>query len=353
MTEFERLKALLPIAVTRGDLDKLLRALLSEDDPWEWFRRARIPFPSAVAILRALRDGEFLEFGPTRFTGRGEILVSELQVRPAHDFGCATCGGSGIEWRGLEGVYSQYMELFQARPRGEDPALDQGAMTPLSLFRRIAFMIQEGDVAGREVVALGDDDLASLALALTGLPAGVTVFELDTNICEYIAETARDRGLDIRVIQQDLARFLPNEQLGTFDTFMCDPPETEAGLLLFVEKGLALLKHGDAHAGYFGATAIEASLAKWRRWQTRLLGNHEIAFTHILPPFTVYEPWPDERPLLDLPPLAQLSNHPWYRFAFYRLETIPGFEPSNDYEVEHSDIFYFDEESYYKAFHES
>jgi N4-bis(aminopropyl)spermidine synthase len=350
VTEFERLAATLAAPISRADVDKVLRAVISEEDPWKWFARARIPFPFVVSILRALRDGDYIEFEPTRLGSRGFQLIRELRVGPASDMTCSTCGGSGTEWRGLESVYANYLSIYERRPRNEDANLDQGAMTPESLFRRIAQMIQQGDVANKEIVVLGDDDLASIALALTELPDRVTVFELDERICDYITAAAEGAGLKIRVLEQDLATYMPREFLGTFDTFLCDPPETEAGLLLFVQKGLSLLKPGAGRAGYFGATVIEASVTKWKRWQLGILSQHEVAFTHILPPFTEYESWPDERPISDLPPLARLSLHPWYRFAFYRLETLPTFQPALDSEIAHSDIFYFDEEGYYQAF---
>jgi N4-bis(aminopropyl)spermidine synthase len=350
MSGFENLRARLPANITRGDVEKVLRAIWSEPQPWEWFTRARIPFPFAVEILRALRDDGYLTFDPTRLTARGETLARELRVQPALDLRCPICAGSGTDYRALDETFTRYLEIFQSRPRNEDPNLDQGAMTPESLFRRLALLIQQGDVAGREIVTLGDDDLASIALALTGLPERVTVLEIDARICEYIVWVAQSRGLNVRVIRQDLTVRLPAELLGTFDTFLCDPPETEAGLLLFVEKGLVLLKAGEAHAGYFGATVLEASSSKWKRWQTRLLNRNEIAFTHILPPFTEYESWPDEKPLADLPPLAHISPRPWYRFAFYRFETLPAFRPAPDFEMEHAKVFYFDEESYYEAF---
>jgi N4-bis(aminopropyl)spermidine synthase len=358
-SEFERLRVHLRATITRADVAKVLVAIRSEREAWEWFTRARIPFPFTVEILRALRDGEYLAFAPARLTGRGEALAHELNVSPAPDMRCPTCGGSGTDWRdgvpdgfhqGLAETYSRYLEIFGSRPRGEAANLDQGAMTPESLYRRLALAVHHGDIAGREIVTLGDDDLASIALALTGLPEKVTVLEIDTRICDYIETVAKAYRLNIRVIRQDLTAGLPTCLPGTFDTFLCDPPETEAGLLLFVEKGLALLKPGDAHAGYFGATVLEASLSKWKRWQTRLLNRHEIAFTHILAPFTTYESWPDEKPLGDLPPLAQISPRPWYRYAFYRLETLPAFKPHPDFQMEHSQVFYFDEESYYEAF---
>lgn len=353
MSEFDQLRMHLPPTITRGDVEKTLRAVLSERDAWDWFTRARIPFPFAVTILRALRDHGYLQFEPTRLTSSGDRLARELHVRAVPDFKCPRCAGSGTDWRESGSVSSPFLEIFAARPRGENADLDQGAMTPESLFRRIAQMIQQGDVADKEIVVLGDDDLASIALAMTGLPRRVTVLEIDPHICEYIATTAQTRDLEVQVHKQDLVQALPAELRGGFETFVCDPPETEAGLLLFVEKGLALLKPGEGHAGYFGATIMEASLSKWKRWQNRLLQNHEIAFTHILPPFTEYESWPDEQPIADLPPLAHLSPHPWYRFAFYRLETLGHFIPGVDFELEHSRVFYFDEESYYRVFTES
>lgn len=350
MSQFQRLASALPPTVTRGEVEKMLRAVISEDDAWQWFGRARIPFPFAVSILKALSQEGYVSFDPARLSERGEQLAEELGVRPTAEYDCPVCHGSGVQWRDLDSVYSEYLALFDARPRGEDSNLDQGAMTPESLFRRISLMMQQGDVGNKKIAVLGDDDLASLALAMTGLPANVTVFELDARICEYIGQASRAKGLNVQVVEQDLTRLLPGDTVGQFDTFMCDPPETEAGLLLFVEKGLALLRAGDGRAGYFGATVIEASLAKWKRWQTRLLGENEIAFTHILAPFTEYVAWPDEKPLPDLAPLAQLASRPWYRFAFNRFETLPAFTPRPDIEGEHSDLLYFDEESYYRAF---
>lgn len=353
MSEYPELQARLPDHITSGDVKKILGAILSENAPWDWFARARIPFPFAVRILRALQDGGYLRYegDTTRLTDRGQALANELHAQATPDLVCPNCDGSGTDWGALHRVYDRYMEIYEGRPRSENPEYDQGAMTPESLFRRVALMVHMGDLQGARVVCLGDDDLASIAIGLTGLAQRIVVLEIDDRIGDYIAAMAREHELPITVRHQDLTRPLPPELLGSFDTFVCDPPETEAGLLLFVEKGLALLKPADAHAGYFGATVLEASLAKWARWQKQLLNAHEIAFTHILPPFTEYGAWPDEQPLPDIPPLAAVSARPWYRFAFYRLETLPTFQSAPDFTTELSAILYFDQEGYYEAFH--
>jgi predicted methyltransferase len=351
MSEYQFLRAKLPDHITQGDVKKILGAVLSDNAPWDWFTRARIPFPFAVRILRELQANGYIEFADskTKLTPRGQALAEELRATAAPNMTCPHCAGSGTDWASLQKVFDRYGEIYRARPREEDPELDQGAMTPESLFRRLALMIHLGDIQGGHIVHLGDDDLASIAIALTGLAESITVLEIDARICQYIREVAAAFRLPITVRQQDLTKRLPDHLRGTFDTFVCDPPETEQGLLLFVEKGLALLKAGDAHAGYFGATVMEASLSKWARWQKQLLNQHEIAFTHILPPFTEYVPWPDEKPVADIPALATLAGRPWYRFAFYRLETLPAFQAGADFEQELSQVFYFDHEGYYEA----
>lgn len=352
MSEYQSLRAKLPDHITQGDVKKIMRAILSNDAPWDWFTRARIPFPFAVRILRELQDGGYIHYegDTTKLTGRGSALAEELRVSGAPNMYDPDCAGSGLIWEPLRDAYEKFLPLYNARPRNENPEFDQGAMTPESFFRRLALMVHQGDIQGSRIVNLGDDDFASLAIALTGLAESITVLEIDARIREYISHVGAEHHLPITVREQDLTKPLPRELLGTFDTYVCDPPETEAGLLLWAEKGLALLQPGDAHAGYFGATIMEASLSKWARWQKQLLNRHEIAFTHILPPFTEYVPWPDEKPVSDIPALATLAGRPWYRFAFYRLETLPAFQPARDFEAELSKVFYFDEEGYYEAF---
>lgn len=351
MSEFQALRSKLPDHITQGDVKKILRAVMSNNAPWDWFTRARIPFPFAVRILRELQEGGYIRYegDTTKLTDRGSSLAQELRVSGAPDMTDPGCAGSGVIWEPLRAVYEKYVPIYEARPRNENSDLDQGAMTPESFFRRLAIMIHMGDIQGNRVVNLGDDDFASIAIALTGLAESITVLEIDGRIRDYISKVARDNHLPITVRAQDLTKHLPRELVGTFDTYVCDPPETEAGLLLWAEKGLMLLQPGDSHAGYFGATVMEASLSKWARWQKRLLNAHEVAFTHILPPFTEYVPWPDEKPLADIPALSTLAGRPWYRFAFYRLETLPAFRPAPDFEAELSTVFYFDEEGYYEA----
>ena len=246
MSEFQNLRGRLPDHITQGDVKKILRAILSNDAPWDWFTRARIPFPFAVRILRELQDSGYIHYegDTTKLTERGSSLANELRVSGAPNMTDPHCAGSGLIWEPLRDVYEKFLPLYEARPRNENPEYDQGAMTPESFFRRLALMIHQGDIQGNRIVNLGDDDFASIAIGLTGLAESITVLEIDERIGEYIAKVAADNHLPITVVNQDLTKHLPREPIGTFDTYVCDPPETEAGLLLLGGKGLVPLASG-------------------------------------------------------------------------------------------------------------
>ncbi|HEY6041919.1 MAG TPA: bis-aminopropyl spermidine synthase family protein [Anaerolineae bacterium] len=334
--------------LSRADMEKILRAVISETNAWEVAGRARVPFPLVVATLRALKQGGWMTDDANHFhlTASGVALANEFNLAPLPTLVCPHCGGSGVLGLEQQDFFKRFVEIFNSHPRGENPDFDQAPMTPASTARRLSWMIESGDVIGRQVAILGDDDLLSVALALSGMARSVTMLEIDPRLCEFISHVAATEHLDINVRQQDLCAFLPQDMLGRFDTFVTDPPEAEAGMLLFVKKGLALLKPGDGHAGYFGVTLIESSLGKWARWQKHLLNNYPIAIANILPPFTRYYNWASQEPVADLSPLRQRSQDPWYRSYLERIETLPEFTPPLDFSVEFSDAIYLDPDVY-------
>jgi predicted methyltransferase len=353
MTEWEKLEPRLAGGMSRAELAKILDAIQSADEAWNIFSRARVRFSRVVPVLRELARGGWLEFSdgaPPHFSESGEKLARELGAARLPNYTCPLCNGSGVHGVAQQVFFKRFLEIFKQRPQGENPEFDQATMTPDSLARRLAWMIHSGDVSNRKVAVLGDDDLLSIALALSGLPASVTVMEIDARLCNFIAQVAQREGLSINVAQQDLSKRLPPALHGTFDTFACDPPEAEEGMFLFLEKGLSLLQPGDSHAGYFGVTTVESSMSKWARWQKHLLNQHELALTSILPPFTEYINWVGQKPLDDLPGFSTLPQHLWYRSWLYRIETLPGFTPRADFEVEFTEALINDREGYYQTF---
>jgi N4-bis(aminopropyl)spermidine synthase len=334
--------------IGRGDLVRVVRALLEYSDAWRVAGRAGVPFAELVDILQRLHIHHLLEFQDSqlRLTKEGEALARALSITAAGDPTCHVCGGSGVELDQFAAARREFEPVIAGRP----PAIsryDQGALTADSVFERLALMYGQGDVAQKKILLLGDDDLLSLALALTGLPREVVVVEIDERLCDFIRQVALTKQLPITVLEHDTREKLPPDLHAAFDTFVTDPTETIQGLLLFVEKGLSTLLPGAAHSGYFGVTLIEASLHKWNLWERHLLQNHAIVFTQISAPFSLYAKGTDlaSVPNIDFAPLSRPPRAPWYRSAFFRLETLMEFVPPPDYATNPRDELYQDAES--------
>ncbi len=334
--------------IARGDLVCVVRALLEYSAAWQVAGRANVPFAELVEILQQLHTHHLLDFQDSqlRLTAEGEALARSLNIAAAHDPTCRECGGSGVELGQFVKARSEFESVIAGRPPPIS-SYDQGALTPDSVFQRQALMYAQGDVAQKKILLLGDDDLLSIALALTGLPSEIAVVEIDDRLCDFIREVACDKQLPITVLQHDSREKLPPDLHAAFDTFVTDPSETIQGLLLFVEKGLSTLMPGATHAGYFGVTLIEASLHKWNLWERHLLQNYAIVFTQISAPFSLYAKGTQQMsvPKIDFAPLSHPPRKPWYRSAFFRLETLGEFVPPPDYEMNPRDELYQDAES--------
>lgn len=220
-------------------------------------RQLRLPVPVVAAVRRELEKRDLLRReGGVALSGRGARLIGEdLGVRTAAAFGCRHCGGTRVEVPpSLAPVAATLEQHLRGRP-SPDLALDQSHGTPQTALRRALYVHDRAAVEGRRVLLLGDDDLASVALALLlrelgAAAAGITVLDTDPRVLGYIAEVARCEGLAITCRQHDLCRPLPSGHAGAFDTFLTDPPYTRAGARLFVSRGVAALRPGPGGQGF-------------------------------------------------------------------------------------------------------
>lgn len=127
------------------------------------------------------------------------------------------------------------------RPK-PDRSFDQFTATIATTARRAVEMAKRGDLYHRNIAFLGDDDLTSVAVALTKQAQRITVFEIDQRIMALIRKIAFENKLDIELVKQDLRQSLPNINLAAFDTVFTDPPYTTSGISLFLNRGIELLK---------------------------------------------------------------------------------------------------------------
>lgn len=307
------------------DVERLLAALLASEDIWRIVELAHVPLLVVCAGLRALAESGWVTWGggAVRLTPEGEKACARLGIAPVRSLDCARCGGRGVEASPLREVAAAFHRIASNRPEASQE-FDQGYVTEESTIARIAVMWARGDLAGKDLLVLGDDDLVSVAAALTGLPRRVAVLDLDLRITSFVAEIAAREGLAIEAYRHDLREPLPAELRARFDTFFCDPTESLRGFLAFAGRGLSALR-GLGCAGYLGLTHAEASLAKWRAIQQEILAWGAV-LTDLRDGFHSYVNWPyvETMRAWEHLPVRRIPGRfePWYRSALVRIELV-------------------------------
>lgn len=335
-------------ALAAHDVRRMLQVLYHQRDIWQAAGACERPFPEFVALLETLHELGYIHIKgrALKLTPAGRIAFERWGVAlspPVH----TRCSQCSIGPAPLPEPHEKFSQIAQRRPPAA-PEFEQGFLTEDSVMRRTAWLDRCGDLAQKEIVLLGDDDLLSIALALTGRPAQIVVFEIDQRLVDFLNDQARHHGWPLTAYQHDLRQPLPEEFLGRFDVFVTDPLETVAGFLLFVEQGLSSLKPGAGQAGYFGLTKIEASPEKWRLFEQRLLGQYDLFISDVVRDFGFYENWPYLTEMVPSALFSEAPDRPWYRSTFFRIETLKGFQPPRCRSLGEEVDIYYDQDSIIK-----
>ncbi|MDR7434514.1 MAG: bis-aminopropyl spermidine synthase family protein [Armatimonadota bacterium] len=314
-----------PIPFTHRDAERALAALLSTEEMWEAVRLSRVPMRFLCAFWSRLEEKDLLavQDGRLSLTEAGRELASNLCIAPAWEASCDSCEGRGVDFARLP---REVVERFREISRGRPEALqvyDQGYVTEETTLARVAFALARGDLSGKEILVIGDDDLVSVAAALTGAPSRVLVVDIDDRLIRFIREVARVEGLDmLEATRYDIRDPLPHEWRGRFDTFLCDPTESFAGFCAFIERGLLAVR-GVGSAGYFGLTHAESSLEKWAQIQRFLLESGAV-ITDIREDFNSYVTWGyvETMRAWSWLPIRVRPDRPWYFSSLFRIELL-------------------------------
>ncbi len=234
---------------------------------------------------------------------------------------------TGVLQHDFAGHFERFSRIVASAP-APTTEFFQERILQRDLFRRIEFLYRRGDLYGRRIFVLGDDDLFSLAVGLTGLAERIVVAEIDERLVEFIARQARKHRLPVEVFRYNAAEPLPKLLRRRFDVFVMDPVETESGFTAWLSRGLAALAHPGAV--YFGLTELECPPLLWHRFQ-RLINESGLVMTDMLRDFTRYENRSLATPeqlaktkLLRQCPFSGIKGKPgnWYRSTFHRAITI-------------------------------
>jgi hypothetical protein len=167
------------------------------------------------------------------------------------------------------------------------PGLDHVPATPETVVRRALWLAGTFDLAGANVLFLGDHDLTSLAVLAISPEVAVAVADIDERVLAHIGELAGDGGHPARCRYADLRFGLPAGLDGWADLVFTDPPYTADGTGLFLARGLQSLRHRE-HGRIvlaYGYSDRHPSLGRQVQDSVQRLG---VAFEAILPRFNRY-----------------------------------------------------------------
>jgi len=206
----------------------------------------RLPVPVVAAVRRELEKiGLIVRKAGAILTGKGEEYVKNiLGLSMRESLICEACSGKTIiikdQFRSIAEKMEKYSKL---RPRPYT-WLDQAFCTPEAAVLRALFMLEEGDVEGRRIIFLGDDDLTSIATGLLKASRRITVIDIDERLLKLIDDISRSEELGIECVHHDLRQPLPERLKNNYDVVFTDPPYTIQGLKLFLSRGIEALRKG-------------------------------------------------------------------------------------------------------------
>ncbi|MGC8849573.1 MAG: bis-aminopropyl spermidine synthase family protein [Candidatus Bathyarchaeia archaeon] len=269
----------------RWELKILDELSVSKKTVWELLDSIDFPLRDFFAIIgNLIREGLIGADGEGLYLTEKGLREIGGTLRPCVDI-CPRCLGKGIVFDGdLKRLVEEFRGIVKDRPT---PALEyfQGYTLEEEVIARIALMSLHEDLRDRRFILIGDDDLLSIALSLTGLPSRITVLDIDERLGSFITGVAARHGLDIEFRRYNVADPLPEDLVGEFDVFSSEPLETFSGLRAFIARGVACLR--EEGAGYVGLTYLEASPRKWFMAQ-RLLSRMNCVLTDVIRGFSIY-----------------------------------------------------------------
>ncbi|MHA2364487.1 MAG: bis-aminopropyl spermidine synthase family protein, partial [Candidatus Hodarchaeales archaeon] len=206
-------------------------------------RLTEIPVPILAAIRGELKSANILQ-NNTNFTPVGKIWVEQRlgfhidTINLSEKLSINSVPESIIDSNKL-------IELEKWINRRPPPKfeLDQSRATFETQLKRFLLLLKNGDIEGRKILFLGDDDATSLLLSVSKIKCKIFVIDIDERILSYLSEATQTiGGIQIKTLLHDLRDQLPENWQHSFDVVFTDPPYTQPGANLFFQRGREALK---------------------------------------------------------------------------------------------------------------
>jgi predicted methyltransferase len=233
-----------------------------------------------LRLLNQMVECEMIKFDHPYFLS----IDSDVPVITVDSVRCDKCDSKMVAIDGkLKEILVTMEEIFAKKPKPTF-VFDQRPVNAVTTVRRVGYAVLRGDLNDKNIVVIGDDDLTSIALALTGMPKKVTVFDIDKRLLDYISKVSAERNLNIEVVNQDLTKGVSDEFFGKFDVFTTDPTPSEKPFTVFTNIGIDLVKPNGV-----GYISINPSHSLKLIELQRVMTDMNLLITDSIPYFTQYD----------------------------------------------------------------
>lgn len=248
----------------------------------------KIPIPVTAAVRRELeKAGMIRSKRGASLTEKGqEYVTKKLGFKYRERLTCNDCQGKNIRIPDHHAPLLEKLKGYMLTRPKPLPWLDQTHGTPETALLRALYMLEKGDVEGRKIIFLGDDDYTSIAVASLRATREVTVVDVDTRLLAAIHSVSEREDLKITCVNHDLRKSLPKNLHGKYDVAFTDPPYTIPGLALFTSRAVTALKPRKAATIYL---AYAHQPPKKTLMIDRTLFNMGLAIVEQIPGFNTYE----------------------------------------------------------------
>ena len=161
---------------------------------------------------------------------------------------------------------------------------DQRPITKNTTINRVKYFLSKNDVYNKKIVFLGDDDLTSIALALTGVKCEIWVLDIDRRLIEFINKMSKKYKLNIKTLEYSALEGITSELKNKFDVFVTDPTPERIPFAIFMNNGVDLLKKDGIIYTSIYSSAMEENLDL-----QNVINKMNLYITDLIPYFTEYQ----------------------------------------------------------------
>ncbi|ABR54860.1 protein of unknown function DUF43 [Methanococcus vannielii SB] len=247
----------------------------------------KLPLPIVSKVRTILEREGLLKRGERGaiFSKEGiDFVETQLGLKLKSDLKCPVCSGGNIVFdEKFEKILKRHENYAKLRPQ-VNTMIDQSFATPETAVKRACIMADRGDLEGKRVLFIGDDDLASIPTAMTKLCKEVVVLDIDERLLNLILEVSKKENLNIKTIHWDFKNELPKELHEKFDTVFTDPPYTLNGAVLFMSRGIEALGNDGVLYLAFSHKPVEEYIELQKS-----INNMNFLIYELIPGFNFYE----------------------------------------------------------------